>query len=242
MVPFTSSRPGGGCYRRSALQPAKNRLAPICPAGSLSRFQDALRTCALGYIVAIPAICPSCVAWRVGQQPLSERRCWAFKRIDFGGHRGAATARRDSGMSDSLRAACGRSNCSRNSCRPPRVHRHVFPSLQRPHDRRTSIRCGSPAQESPLGARSRRLVCRTVVVRRGTVRGREVLRHRSSRPPALTSGISPRPSMPPGTTDYSWFIFERGYTGRPEFGWARRSKSAARNSVGVASGRLRTGE
>jgi hypothetical protein len=25
-----------------------------------------------------------------------------------------------------------------------------------------------------------------------------------------------------GTADYSWFVFERGYKGRPEFGWARR--------------------
>lgn len=47
--------------------------------------------------------------------------------------------------------------------------------------------------------------------------------------------LSPRPSMPPGavvaadepvgggTTDYSWFVFECGYVGRPEFGWARKS-------------------
>lgn len=46
--------------------------------------------------------------------------------------------------------------------------------------------------------------------------------------------LAPRPSMPPGTVieagenpgggrvDYSWFVFERGYTGKPEFGWARR--------------------
>lgn len=50
--------------------------------------------------------------------------------------------------------------------------------------------------------------------------------------------LAPRPSMPPGavilagekpgsgTTDYSWFVFERGYTGRPEFGWARRPERA----------------
>jgi hypothetical protein len=46
--------------------------------------------------------------------------------------------------------------------------------------------------------------------------------------------LSPRPSMPPGAVvvagervgggreDYAWFVFERGYAGRPEFGWARR--------------------
>lgn len=46
--------------------------------------------------------------------------------------------------------------------------------------------------------------------------------------------LSPRPSMPPGavleaggkpgngTTDYAWFIWLRGYDGRPEIGWLRR--------------------
>lgn len=46
--------------------------------------------------------------------------------------------------------------------------------------------------------------------------------------------ISPRPSMPPGRViqsgkkvgngreDYAWFVFERGYEGKPEFGWLRR--------------------
>lgn len=50
--------------------------------------------------------------------------------------------------------------------------------------------------------------------------------------------VSPRPSMPPGPVieagdkpgggiqDYSWYIFFRGYTGKPEFGWARRPKIA----------------
>jgi hypothetical protein len=50
--------------------------------------------------------------------------------------------------------------------------------------------------------------------------------------------ISPRPSMPPGAVvvagerigggrdDYAWFVFERGYAGRPEFGWARRPDRA----------------
>lgn len=51
--------------------------------------------------------------------------------------------------------------------------------------------------------------------------------------------LSPRPSMPPGAVvvagerigggrdDYGWFVFERGYTGRPEFGWARRPERGA---------------
>lgn len=46
--------------------------------------------------------------------------------------------------------------------------------------------------------------------------------------------LSPRPSMPPGAVimaginpsggkqDFSWFVFERGYTGKPEFGWAHK--------------------
>lgn len=46
--------------------------------------------------------------------------------------------------------------------------------------------------------------------------------------------ITPRPSMPPGTaiaagqspgngtTDYAWFIWQRGYEGKPEIGWLRR--------------------
>ena len=46
--------------------------------------------------------------------------------------------------------------------------------------------------------------------------------------------ITPRPSMPPGaaimagqkpgngTTDYAWFIWERGYSGKPAIGWLRR--------------------
>lgn len=46
--------------------------------------------------------------------------------------------------------------------------------------------------------------------------------------------IAPRPSMPPGpvieagispgngTTDYAWFIWLRGYDGKPEIGWLRR--------------------
>lgn len=46
--------------------------------------------------------------------------------------------------------------------------------------------------------------------------------------------ITPRPSMPPGhviaagvkpgngTTDYAWFIWLKGYDGRPEIGWLRR--------------------
>lgn len=47
--------------------------------------------------------------------------------------------------------------------------------------------------------------------------------------------IGPRPSMPPGpaiiagekpgngTVDFSWFVWERGYRGKPELGWLRRS-------------------
>lgn len=49
--------------------------------------------------------------------------------------------------------------------------------------------------------------------------------------------ITPRPSMPPGAVieasggkdpsggqqDYAWFVFERGYTAKPTFGWARRA-------------------
>jgi hypothetical protein len=47
--------------------------------------------------------------------------------------------------------------------------------------------------------------------------------------------ITPRPSMPPGyvvargekpasgTTDYAWFIWLRGYDGKPELGWLRRN-------------------
>jgi len=46
--------------------------------------------------------------------------------------------------------------------------------------------------------------------------------------------LAPRPSMPPGpvieaginpgggTVDYAWFVFERGFAGIPNFGWARR--------------------
>lgn len=46
--------------------------------------------------------------------------------------------------------------------------------------------------------------------------------------------ITPRPSMPPGavieagmkpgggTTDFAWFVFLRGYDGKPELGWLRR--------------------
>lgn len=60
-----------------------------------------------------------------------------------------------------------------------------------------------------------------------------------SLPLRIVLALSPRPSMLPsavvvageriggGTTDYSWFVFERGYAGRPEFGWARRPERAA---------------
>jgi hypothetical protein len=46
--------------------------------------------------------------------------------------------------------------------------------------------------------------------------------------------LTPRPSMPPGavvmsgeepgggTKDFAWYIWERGYAGRPELGWLRR--------------------
>jgi hypothetical protein len=46
--------------------------------------------------------------------------------------------------------------------------------------------------------------------------------------------LSPRPSMPPGqvleagvkpgngTTDYAWFVWERGHSGAPTIGWLRR--------------------
>lgn len=48
--------------------------------------------------------------------------------------------------------------------------------------------------------------------------------------------ICPRPSMPPGpvimagiapgngTTDYAWFVWQRGYVGTPEIGWIRRDR------------------
>jgi hypothetical protein len=57
--------------------------------------------------------------------------------------------------------------------------------------------------------------------------------------------LTPRPSMPPGAVikaginpsgglqDYAWFIFERGYGGRPEFGWCRRQK-APKAQLGLA--------
>lgn len=60
--------------------------------------------------------------------------------------------------------------------------------------------------------------------------------------------ITPRPSMPPGTvidagekpgngeTDFTWFVFERGYVGAPEFGWARR---LPRPAITTAAGRSR---
>lgn len=47
--------------------------------------------------------------------------------------------------------------------------------------------------------------------------------------------LGPRPSMPPGpvieagiapgngTTDFAWFVWERGYEGRPELRWLRRA-------------------
>lgn len=47
--------------------------------------------------------------------------------------------------------------------------------------------------------------------------------------------LGPRPSMPPGpvieagiapgngTTDFAWFVWERGYVGRPELHWLRRA-------------------
>lgn len=55
--------------------------------------------------------------------------------------------------------------------------------------------------------------------------------------------LSPRPSMPPGPVieamngkdpsggqqDFAWFVFERGYSGKPEFGWARRPARAPAN-------------
>lgn len=53
--------------------------------------------------------------------------------------------------------------------------------------------------------------------------------------------LAPRPSMPPGpvvmagkqkigngTTDFSWAVWEQGYTGRPEFGWLRRDDAPLR--------------
>lgn len=58
--------------------------------------------------------------------------------------------------------------------------------------------------------------------------------------------LTPRPSMPPGAViigsggkdpsgglqDYAWFIFERGYSGEPGFGWARREPRAKHRSSG----------
>lgn len=53
-------------------------------------------------------------------------------------------------------------------------------------------------------------------------------------PLARVLALSPRPSMPPGrvimagvkpgggTVDFSWFVFWRGYRGKPEFGWVRK--------------------
>lgn len=52
--------------------------------------------------------------------------------------------------------------------------------------------------------------------------------------------LAPRPSMPPGAVivaginpsggqqDYAWFVFERGYAGKPEFGWARRPQKQSK--------------
>lgn len=49
--------------------------------------------------------------------------------------------------------------------------------------------------------------------------------------------LGPRPSMPPGpvieagiapgngTTDFAWFVWERGYEGRPELHWLRRNSA-----------------
>lgn len=54
--------------------------------------------------------------------------------------------------------------------------------------------------------------------------------------------LAPRPSMPPGpvleeglkpgggTKDFSWFIWERGYEGEPQFGWLRRDDGNQRTS------------
>lgn len=51
--------------------------------------------------------------------------------------------------------------------------------------------------------------------------------------------LGPRPSMPPGpvieagiapgngTVDFAWFVWERGYEGRPELRWLRRDGAAA---------------
>lgn len=83
-------------------------------------------------------------------------------------------------------------------------------------------------------ARSERLTA--VLLRAQWANGGARSRWLESLPLRWVLALSPRPSMPPGTvleagispgsgtTDYSWFVFERGYSGAPSFGWARRAK------------------
>ncbi|MBN9568206.1 MAG: hypothetical protein J0H79_11445 [Alphaproteobacteria bacterium] len=79
-----------------------------------------------------------------------------------------------------------------------------------------------------------------VLLRAQWANGRARSRWLESLPLRHVLALSPRPSMLPGaavvageragsgTTDYSWFIFERDYAGRPEFGWARQPGRGAR--------------
>lgn len=60
--------------------------------------------------------------------------------------------------------------------------------------------------------------------------------------------LSPRPSMPPGTVieagepagggeqDFAWYVFEKGYTGKPEFGWACRREPVVATGGGLDPG------
>lgn len=77
-----------------------------------------------------------------------------------------------------------------------------------------------------------------VLLRAQWTNGADRSRWLESLPLRYVLALTPRPSMPPGpvieagekagngTTDFSWLVFERGYTGKPEFGWARRPKIA----------------
>lgn len=71
----------------------------------------------------------------------------------------------------------------------------------------------------------------------GWTQGDERSRWMETTPLHMVYFITPRPSMPPGpvimaglapgngTTDYAWFVWEKGYTGPRQFGWVRRDQS-----------------
>lgn len=85
--------------------------------------------------------------------------------------------------------------------------------------------------------RSERLTA--VLLRAQWANGSARSRWLESLPLRWVLALTPRPSMPPGpvleagvspgsgTVDYSWFVFERGFTGVPSFGWARRGRPQA---------------